>query len=105
MELPPHRQCRQNPSYPSNQWPPGYETPGLITPLELPQPNTMILQPPPAPQDDGLDWLRDIRRKITSEFDHNPHRLGDKLREMEKLPQYAGRIVRVKKVLVPVTEK
>ncbi len=62
-------------------------------------------QPPLAPLDDGLDWLRDIRRKITSEFDHNPHRLGDKLREMEKLPQYAGRIVRVIKVLVPVTDK
>ena len=58
---------------------------------------------PPAQQDDGLDWLREIRRKITAELDHNPHRLGDKLREMEKLPQYAGRIVRVKKVLVPAT--
>ena len=59
--------------------------------------------PSPAQQDDGLDWLREIRRKITAEFDHNHHRLGDKLREMEKLPQYAGRIVRVKKVLDPVS--
>ncbi len=60
-------------------------------------------QPPPAQQDDdGLDWLRDIRRKITAEFDHNPHRLGARLREMEKLPQYAHRIVRVRKVLEPV---
>ncbi len=40
---------------------------------------------PPALQDDGLDWLREIRRKITAELDHNPHRLGDKLRENEKL--------------------
>ena len=61
-------------------------------------------EPPPVPQDDGLDWLRDIRRNITAEFDHDPHRLGEKLREMEKLPQYAGRIVRVKKVLVPVIQ-
>jgi hypothetical protein len=58
--------------------------------------------PPPHQQDDGLDWLRDIRRQITSEFGHNPHRVGERLREMEKLPQYAHRIVRVRKVLEPV---
>ena len=58
---------------------------------------------PLVQQDDGLDWLREIRRKITAELDHNPHRLGNKLREMEKLPQYAHRIVRVKKVLVPTS--
>jgi hypothetical protein len=62
----------------------------------------MITQPPPSTQDDGLDWLRDIRRKITAEFGHDPHRLGAKLREMDKLPQYAHRIVRVRKVLEPV---
>lgn len=49
--------------------------------------------------DDGLDWLRDIRRKIAAKFGNDPHRLGDHLREMEKLPQYAHRIVRVRKVL------
>ena len=57
----------------------------------------------PAPQDDGLDWLRDIRRNITVGFDHDPHRFGEKLREMAKLPQYLGRIFRVKKVLIPLT--
>jgi len=59
-------------------------------------------EPPPAAEDDGLDWLREIRRSITAEVDHNPHRYGEKLREMEKLPQYTGRIVKVKKTLVPV---
>jgi hypothetical protein len=62
----------------------------------------MNTQPPPSSQDDGLEWLRDIRRKITGKLDHNPHRLGTRLREMEKLPQYAHRIVRVRKVLEPV---
>jgi hypothetical protein len=62
----------------------------------------MNTQPPPSPQDDGLEWLRDIRRKISADFDHNPHHLGARLREMEKLPEYAHRIVRVRKVLESV---
>jgi len=62
----------------------------------------MTNQPPTTQEDDGLDWLRDIRRKITAEVGHDPHRVGDRLREMEKLPQYAQRIVRVRKVLEPV---
>lgn len=62
----------------------------------------MNSQSPPLMNDDGLDWLRDIRRKITAEYSHDPHRLGAHLREMEKLPQYAKRIVRVRKVLEPV---
>lgn len=62
----------------------------------------MSSQPPLSQQDDGLDWLRDIRRKITSSVGHDPHRVGARLREMEKLPQYAHRIVRVGKVLEPV---
>jgi hypothetical protein len=61
-------------------------------------------EPSTAPQDGGLDWLRDICRNITAEFDHDPHRFSEKLREMEKPPQYSGRIVRVKKVLVPVAQ-
>ena len=52
--------------------------------------------------EDGLEWLRDIRRKMSAECNHDPHVLIEKLREMEKLPQYAHRIVRVRKVLAPV---
>jgi len=62
----------------------------------------MNQQTPPPMTDDGLDWLREIRRNIATKFGNDPHRLGDHLREMEKLPQYAHRIVRVRKVLEPV---
>lgn len=62
----------------------------------------MNQQPPPLMTDDGLDWLREVRRNIAAKFGNDPHRLGDHLREMEKLPQYAHRIVRVRKVLEPV---
>lgn len=62
----------------------------------------MNQQHPPPTTDDGLEWLRDIRRDIAAEFGNDPHRIGDHLREMEKLPQYAHRIVRVRKVLEPV---
>lgn len=59
----------------------------------------------PTPiKDDGLDWLRDIRRKLSAELDHDPYRLGARLRELEKLPQYAHRIVRVRKVLEPIVK-
>jgi hypothetical protein len=58
---------------------------------------TINPHPPPPKQDDDLDWLRDIRRRITSEFDHNPHRLGECLRKMEKLPLYAQRIGNIRK--------
>lgn len=62
----------------------------------------MNAQPEKQPQDDGLEWLREIRRKISAEHGHDPHRLGAKLREMEKLPQFASRMVRVRKVLEPI---
>jgi hypothetical protein len=52
--------------------------------------------------EDGLEWLRDIRRKMSAECNHDPRILIEKLRQMEKLPQYAHRIVRVRKVLEPV---
>ena len=52
--------------------------------------------------EDGLEWLRDIRRKMSAECNHDPRILIDKLRQMERLPQYAHRIVRVRKVLEPV---
>ena len=53
-------------------------------------------------QEDGLEWLRDIRRNMSAECNHDPHVLIEKLRQMEKLPQYAHRVVRVRKVLEPV---
>lgn len=60
--------------------------------------------PPPepiAPHDDGLEWLRAIRREITSSFDHDQTRLGDYLREREK--QLGDRVVRTQRRVVPVS--
>ncbi|MBL9153461.1 MAG: hypothetical protein JNK37_13285 [Verrucomicrobiales bacterium] len=62
----------------------------------------MTIQDQHQDNEDGLEWLRDIRRKMSAECNHDPHLLIEKLRAMEKLPQYAHRIVRVRKVLEPV---
>jgi len=54
---------------------------------------------PPPPDTDDLEWLRAIRRKLTSEFGHDQKKLGDALREREK--QMGDRIVRTQARLVP----
>ena len=64
--------------------------------------NSQPAPPPPSLPDDGLDWLRDIRRRISAEHGHDPQKYGDYLRELEKRPEYAHRMVRVRKVLEPV---
>lgn len=33
--------------------------------------------------DDGLEWLRAIRRKIAAECDYDPRKLGDRYRRLE----------------------
>lgn len=53
----------------------------------------------PHRDSDDLEWLRDIRRKITSEFDHDQKKIGDYLREREKA--MGDRIVRAQPRLVP----
>lgn len=53
----------------------------------------------PLPDSDDLEWLRAIRRKLTSEFGHDQKRIGDALREREK--QIGDRIVRSQARLVP----
>ena len=50
-------------------------------------------------EDPGIAWIREVRHKISPEFDHDPKKLGDHLRELEK--KYANRIVRDFK---PVTD-
>ena len=52
--------------------------------------------------EDGLEWLRHIRRKMSAECGHDPALLIEKLRRMERLPGSSHRIVRVRKVLEPV---
>lgn len=53
----------------------------------------------PAAYDDGLEWLRELRRQISAEFDHDQKRIGDYLREREK--EYGDRVVRTQARLVP----
>ena len=53
----------------------------------------------PLPDSDDLEWLRVIRRKLTSEFGHDQKKIGDALREREK--QMGDRIVRSQARLVP----
>ncbi|HCN75753.1 MAG TPA: hypothetical protein DIT13_01000 [Verrucomicrobiales bacterium] len=48
---------------------------------------------------DDLEWLREIRGKITGSFDHTPKRIGDYLREREKT--LGDRIFRAQARLVP----
>lgn len=55
--------------------------------------------PPSHAHDDGLEWLRDIRRKITSGFGHDQTKIGDYLREREK--ELGDRIVRTQDRVVP----
>ncbi len=43
-------------------------------------------------EDVAMKWIRDVRHKISAEFDHDTKKLGDHYRELEK--KYADRIVR-----------
>lgn len=54
----------------------------------------------PQRDSDDLEWLREIRRKITSDFGHDQKKIGDYLREREKL--MGDRIVRTQARLVPI---
>ena len=64
-------------------------------------PDTESAAPPPR-RDDGLEWLREIRRQFAAECNHDPAEMGRRLREMQKA--HKGRIYRTKRVLVPVDE-
>ena len=58
---------------------------------------------PPSPRrDDGLEWLREIRRQFAAECNHDPAEMGRRLRELQK--EHKGRIFRTKRVLVPVDD-
>jgi hypothetical protein len=59
----------------------------------------MTTPTPPSKDSDDLDWLREIRRKITTSFGHDQKKIGDYLREREK--SMGDRIVRTQERLVP----
>lgn len=63
----------------------------------------MNTPPTQKPSDDGLEWLREIRRTISARFDHDPKKYGDYLRRREA--ELASRVVRTQKRLVRVTAK
>ncbi len=54
-------------------------------------------------EDPGIAWIRDVRHKISVEFEHDPKKLGDHLRELEK--KYAERLEPVSKPHFDVTNK
>ena len=56
---------------------------------------------PPSPEDDdGLEWLREIRRQMAAECNYDPYEMGRRLRERERA---SGRqFYRTERVLVPV---
>ena len=56
---------------------------------------------PASPEDDdGLEWLREIRRQMAAECNYDPYEMGRRLRERERA---SGRqFYRTERVLVPV---
>lgn len=54
---------------------------------------------PATPRDDGLEWLRAIRREISAEANHDPHEIGRRLRARER--QMPERMFKARRVLVP----
>jgi hypothetical protein len=42
--------------------------------------------------DDGLEWLREIRRKMAARFDHDPQKAAAYYQEMQR--RYSGRLYR-----------
>ena len=55
---------------------------------------------PELPDDDGLEWLRKIRRQMAAEANYDPYEMGRRLRARE---QASGRqFYRTERLLVPV---
>jgi len=45
-----------------------------------------------AKHDDGLEWLREIRRKMAANFDHDPRKAAAYYQKMQR--RYASRLYR-----------
>ncbi len=56
---------------------------------------------PKQPREDGLEWLREIRREMAAECNFDPVEMGRRSRERQK--EHPERIYRTKRVLVRVT--
>jgi hypothetical protein len=53
----------------------------------------------PAPHDDGLEWLRAIRREMAAEANNDPAEMGRQLREREQTMK--DRLFKTQRMLVP----
>lgn len=50
-------------------------------------------------EDPGIAWIRRVRHEISAEFGHDPKKMGDHYRELEK--KYADRLEPVTKAGKP----
>lgn len=55
--------------------------------------------PTKTPRDDGLEWLREIRRQMAADANYDPSEMGRRLRAIER--EMPDRIVTTARVLVP----
>ena len=56
--------------------------------------------PVPDEDDDGLEWLRAIRRQMAADANFDPLEMERRLRELER--EMPDRVVTTERVLVPV---
>ncbi len=59
--------------------------------------------PSANPHDDGLEWLRDIRRKLLQESGGNLKRLGERYRQVEA--SEAGKVLDPRKLLADAVRR
>jgi hypothetical protein len=50
-------------------------------------------------RDDGLEWLREIRRDLAGRFDHDPKKIGAYYKQLEK--KHASRLYKQRASLCP----
>lgn len=48
-----------------------------------------------AEKDPGIEWIRKVRHEISAKFGHDPKKLGEHYRKLEK--KYADRLVKPSK--------
>jgi hypothetical protein len=62
------------------------------------KPETSFADSAPA-HEDGLEWLREVRRQLAAEANYDPAEMGRRIREREK--SLGHRMFKTRRVLVP----
>lgn len=62
-----------------------------------------MITPSANPHDDGLEWLRDIRRNLLQECGGNLKRLGERYRQVEV--SEAGKVLDPRKLLADAVRR